>query len=68
LFIKNIFLPFEKLIINLNLKIMKNYQILISGYRNGYLTTEIVNVRALTLEQAEKLAEKKSYLDGASAV
>jgi hypothetical protein len=48
-------------------KNMENYQILISGYRNGYLTTELIKVQAQTIEEAIFLAENKSTLDGATA-
>jgi hypothetical protein len=47
-------------------KKMENYQILISGYRNGYLTTELIKVQAQTFEEAIFLAENKSTLDGAT--
>lgn len=46
---------------------MENYQILISGYLNGYLTTELIKVEATTFEEAVFLAENKSNLDGATA-
>ena len=46
---------------------MKTYQILISGYKGGYLTTELIKVVATNLEQAAILAETKSSLDGAVA-
>jgi len=46
---------------------MENYQILISGYHNGYLTTELIKVQAQTIEEAIFLAENKSTLDGATA-
>ena len=46
---------------------MKTYQILISGYTNGYLTSELIKVEAFTLEEAALIAENKSSLDGAAA-
>jgi hypothetical protein len=46
---------------------MKNYQILVSGYRDGYLTSELINVESNTIEEAGLIAENKSYLDGAAA-
>lgn len=46
---------------------MKEYQILVSGYRNGYLTTELIIVYGASLEDAAIQAEQKSSLDGAAA-
>ena len=46
---------------------MKEYQILVAGYRNRYLTTELIKVDVLTIEEAALKAEKKSSLDGAAA-
>lgn len=47
--------------------IMKEYQILISGYKNGYLTTELIKIEGISFEDAAIKAEQKSYLDGATA-
>ena len=49
------------------IEIMKEYQILVSGYRNGYLTTELIKVDGLSIEDAAFKAEQKSSLDGAVA-
>ena len=46
---------------------MKEYQILVAGYRNGYLTTELIKVEATSLEDAALKAEQQSSLDGAAA-
>jgi hypothetical protein len=46
---------------------MKEYQILVAGYRNGYLTTELIKIDGLSLEDAACKAEQKSSLNGASA-
>jgi hypothetical protein len=46
---------------------MKTYKILVAGYRNGYLTTELIKVEANSLEDAVIQAEQKSSLDGAAA-
>jgi hypothetical protein len=46
---------------------MKEYQILVAGYRNGYLTTELIKVDGLSIEDAAFKAEQKSSLDGAAA-
>ena len=46
---------------------MKEYQILVVGYRNGYLTTELIKVDGLSIEDAAFKAEQKSSLDGAAA-
>lgn len=46
---------------------MKEYQILVAGYRNGYLTTELIKVDGTSLEDAALKAEQKSSLDGAAA-
>ena len=46
---------------------METYQILVSGYRNGYLTTELINTLANSFEEAILIAENKSSLDGATA-
>ena len=46
---------------------MKEYQILVVGYRNGYLTTELIKVDGLSIEDAAVSAEQKSSLDGAAA-
>jgi len=46
---------------------MKTFQILVSGYCNGYLTTELIKVESDSLENAALLAEQKSSLDGATA-
>jgi hypothetical protein len=46
---------------------MKKYQILVSGYSHGYLTTELLTVYATSLFDAATEAEKTSTLDGASA-
>jgi hypothetical protein len=48
-------------------KNMKEYQILVSGYRNGYLTTELIKIDGLSIEDAAFNAEQKSSLDGATA-
>jgi len=50
-----------------NKEIMKEYQILVAGYRNGYLTTELIKVDGTSLEDAALKAEQKSSLDGAAA-
>ena len=49
-------------------KTMENYIVLISGYKNGYLTTELINVEGFSIEEAAIKAELKSSLDGASAI
>ena len=46
---------------------MKEYQILVAGYRNGYLTTELIKIEGISLEDAAMKAEQKSSLDGAVA-
>jgi hypothetical protein len=46
---------------------MKEYQILVAGYKNGYLTTELIKIEAVSIEDAAIKAEEKSALDGASA-
>jgi hypothetical protein len=46
---------------------MKEYQILIAGYRNGYLTTELIKIEGTSLEEAAIKAEQASSLDGAAA-
>lgn len=46
---------------------MKEYQILVAGYRNGYLTTELIKVEGFSIEDAAIKAEQKSSLDGATA-
>lgn len=51
-----------------NLQKMKVYTILVSGYKNGYLITELIESDGLTLEEAAIKAEQKSSLDGASAI
>lgn len=47
---------------------MKNYQILVSGYLNGYITSELITVNSDSLENAACIAESISKLDGASAI
>ena len=46
---------------------METYQILIAGYRDGYLKTELISVEAESIEDAALIAEQKSSLDGAAA-
>lgn len=46
---------------------IKEFQILVTGYRNGYLTTELIKVDGYSIEDAAIKAEHKSSLDGASA-
>ena len=46
---------------------MKEYQILVAGYRNGYLTTELIKIEGSSIEDAALKAEQKSSLDGAAA-
>ena len=41
---------------------MKEYQILVAGYRNRYLTTELIKVDGLTIEEAALKAEKSTYI------
>jgi len=43
------------------------YQIVVAGYNNGYLTTELIKVNASNLDDAILKAEQKSFLDGATA-
>jgi len=47
---------------------MKTYQILVSGYQDGYLKTQLITVSAPSHEEAIIEAEAKSYLDGATAI
>ena len=49
------------------MKNIKEYQILVAGYRNGYLTTELIKVEGISIEEAALKAEQKSSLDGACA-
>lgn len=46
---------------------MKEYRILVAGYRNGYLTTEFISVKGFSIEDAAIKAEQKSSLDGAAS-
>lgn len=45
----------------------REYQVLIAGYRNGYLTTELITVEAHSFDEAVIIAEQISTLDGAVA-
>jgi hypothetical protein len=46
---------------------MKEYEILVAGYKNGYLTTELIIIEGKSIEDAAIKAEKISSLDGATA-
>jgi len=46
---------------------MEKFRIIVSGYQDGYLTSELIEVEAIDLYTAAIIAERKSSLDGASA-
>lgn len=47
---------------------MNSYQILVSGYFRGYITSQLITVQADSIDDAYERAEQESYLDGAESV